>query len=140
MSQGDWYYKMFLGDLCHGIQCTKACKYKYDKSSADIRIDDLWGKTYKNEEKGVCALITFTNRGDEIVSSLVNETIISHPFDIVAEEHMKQNATINPMRGIVMTILTNGICPTEEMWDVIFGIFQKPVRAVAKIRNRLKGL
>ena len=140
MSQGDWYYKMFLGDLCHGIQCTKACKYKYDKSSADIRIGDLWGKTYKNDEKGVSALITFTNKGDEIVSSLVNVTIISHPFDIVAEGQMKQNATINPMRGIVMTILTNGIYPTEEMWDIIFGIFQKPVRAVAKIRNRLKGL
>lgn len=52
MSQGDWFYKMFLGHYCLGEQCVKACKYKYDNSSADIRIGDLWGNTYKDDEKG----------------------------------------------------------------------------------------
>lgn len=42
---------MFLGDYCSGKHCQERCKYKYDKSSADIRIGDLWGKTYAKDEK-----------------------------------------------------------------------------------------
>ena len=59
MSQGDLFYKFFLNDLCLGPQCEKNCKYKYDQSSADIRIGDLWGETYKNDQKGVSALSMF---------------------------------------------------------------------------------
>lgn len=62
MSQGDLFYKLFLGDICLGSQCEKRCKYKYDQSSADIRIGDLWGKTYMNDQKGVSALVAFTQK------------------------------------------------------------------------------
>ena len=49
-TRGDVFYKMFLGDFCCNPACQKNCKYKYDKSSADIRIGDLWGNKYKNNE------------------------------------------------------------------------------------------
>ena len=43
-SEGDLFYKFFLGNMCLGRACYKDCKFKYLNSAADIRIGDLWGK------------------------------------------------------------------------------------------------
>ena len=53
LSQGDNFYRFFLSDACLGKACYEMCKYKYDRSAADIRIGDLWGDTYKSDEDGV---------------------------------------------------------------------------------------
>ncbi len=107
-SQGDLFYKLFLGDVCHGPQCEKNCKYKYDKSSADIRIGDLWGNTYKEDEKGVSALIAFTETGKQVINDLTNITLIEHPFEVVAEGQMKENVKRREMYPIVMFMLKRG--------------------------------
>lgn len=108
MSKGDMFYKLFLGDICLGPQCQNACKYKWDKSSADIRIGDLWGKTYEKDEKGVSALVSFTEKGRNIIESLNNVSLIEHPFDIVAEGQMKTNAKQRELTPIFRYMLRNG--------------------------------
>lgn len=107
-SQGDIFYRLFLGDMCLGTQCQKKCKYKYDKSSADIRIGDLWGPTYQKDEKGVSALVVFTDKGRNIVENLRDVTLIEHPFEIVAEGQMKKNAQAKEMYPVVMWYLRKG--------------------------------
>lgn len=109
LSQGDMFYKLFLGDVCLGPQCEKNCKYKYDKSSADIRIGDLWGKTYKDDEKGVSALITFTGKGRQVVDSLTGVTLIEHPFELVSEGQMKENTHAKNIKPIIVWALKNGV-------------------------------
>ena len=101
-SQGDLFYQLFLGDVCLGPQCEKSCKYKYNKSSADIRIGDLWGETYKDDDKGVSALVCFTEKGRQIVEGLKNVTLVEHPFEVVAEGQMKENAKAKEMYPMVM--------------------------------------
>ena len=91
LSQGDLFYRLFLGDFCCNPACQKNCKYKYAASSADIRIGDLWGNTYKNNEEGVSALVTFTSKGAEVIKELKNCTLIEHTFSTVAEGQMKKN-------------------------------------------------
>ena len=88
LSQGDMFYALFLGDCCLGKQCYDHCKYKYDHSSADIRIGDLWGKTYMTNEDGISAAIAFTDKGYEILKAC-NCELVRHSFDIVAEFQMK---------------------------------------------------
>lgn len=88
LSQGDMFYQLFLGDCCLGKQCYDHCKYKYDHSSADIRIGDLWGKTYIDNEDGVSGAIAFTAKGNEILHS-INCELVEHPFEVVAEGQMK---------------------------------------------------
>ena len=105
MSQGDLFYELFLGDICIGPQCQKQCKYKYDKSSADIRIGDLWGKTYQSDEKGVSALVAFTEKGRKIIEGLNDVTLVEHPLEVVAEGQMKDNARIKPLSHLVMNHL-----------------------------------
>lgn len=83
-TQGDVFYKLFLGDVCFGPQCEKKCKYKNQLSAADIRIGDLWGNTYKEDKDGVSALISYTKKGESVIKSLTNVTLIPHSFETVA--------------------------------------------------------
>lgn len=84
LSKGDMFYYLFLTDCCLGKQCYEHCKYKYDQSSADIRIGDLWGSAYLNDENGVSAVVTFTEKGDWLLKQL-NCTVVEHDIDVVTE-------------------------------------------------------
>lgn len=88
LSQGDPFYRLFLSDSCLGKACYDKCRFKYDHSSADIRIGDLWGKTYKDNEDGVSTAIAFTEKGDELLHKC-NCTLVEYPFEVVAEGQMK---------------------------------------------------
>lgn len=119
MSQGNLFYKFFLGDICLGQQCEKNCKYKYDKSSADIRIGDLWGKAYKNDTKGVSALVSFTEKGRKIIESLKGVTLVEHDLDVVAEGQMKENAKSNILKPLIMFLFKHNICLSEKKWQIL---------------------
>ena len=108
-SKGDMFYRLFLGDVCLGPQCQKNCRFKYDKSSADLRIGDLWGKTYQHDEDGVSALVAFTEKGKALIEGLSNVTLVEHPFDIVAEGQMKDNAKAKEVYPFVMFLLKKGV-------------------------------
>ena len=119
---GDMFYKLFLGDMCSGIHCEKDCKYKYDKSSADIRIGDLWGNTYKADEKGVSALIAFTETGKQVINSLINVTLTEHPFKIVAEGQMIQNAKPALMKPIILFFLRHGVSLDSILFKTVYNV------------------
>lgn len=89
-SKRDMFYSLFLGNLCLGKQCYKHCKYKYDKSSADIRIGDMWGDTFREDEDGVSCAVAFTDLGRTVLAN-ADCDLISYPFDIVAEGQLKKN-------------------------------------------------
>lgn len=132
MSQGDLFYKLFLGDICLGPQCEKQCKYKYDKSSADIRIGDLWGKTYQNNQKGVSALVAFTEKGRNVVEELKGVTLVEHNLDVVAEGQMKENAKAKISKTIVMAYLRKGLSIESPVFRLILFI--------QKVFNKLNSL
>ena len=67
---GDLFYKFFLGNYCLNKCCYKSCKYKCFASSADIRIGDLWGKAFKDDNLGTNAVISFTERGNDLLEEL----------------------------------------------------------------------
>lgn len=129
-SKGDLFYKLFLGDVCMGKQCQIECKYKYNMSSADIRIGDLWGKTYKDNQKGVSALVSFTKKGRQIIEELQDVTLIEHPFEVVAEGQMKTNAQPKEVTPLIMRALKNGI--------PLNGMFFKLVFLIQKLITRIK--
>lgn len=91
LSQGDMFYRLFLSDACLGKACYEKCKYKYNKSAADIRIGDLWGRQYRSNEKGVSAVVVFSYNGTKVLNK-IGCTLIQHPFDIVAQEQQLKSA------------------------------------------------
>lgn len=105
-STNDMFYNLFLGDCCLGKACYNRCKFKYDKSAADIRIGDLWGQAYQDDEDGVSAVVTFTSRGEEAFHSLNCERR-ERGMDIVGEGQMKTAARMTFAYSIVMRLLRN---------------------------------
>lgn len=92
MSKGDLFYKFFLKNRCLNKVCYDDCKYKMTSSAADIRIGDLWGTKYQNDEKGVSGVLTFTQKGKEFLQQLDTCTIISESLEVVTESQMKKCA------------------------------------------------
>ncbi len=91
LSQGDMFYRFFLSDSCLGEACYDKCKYKYDKSSADIRIGDAWGQLYEENEDGVSVAIVLTPKGQECLSKS-NCFLEDKNFEIITDGQMKVNA------------------------------------------------
>lgn len=130
-SKGDMFYMLFLNDSCLGKQCYKHCKYKYRKSSADIRIGDLWGNTYKGDDDGVSCAITFTPKGHEILSH-TNCELVKHSFDVVAEGQMKCMPKIKWHFGVVRKLLRLEIMSISQI--ILFH------KLLVKIDNRITKL
>ena len=137
-SQGDIFYKLFLGDICLGPQCEKQCKYKYDKSSADIRIGDLWGNTYRDDQKGVSALVAFTKRGCQVVEALKDVTLVEHPLEVVAEGQMKKNARAREMTPLVMAFLRRGVRLDSLLFRLILNVQKLIIYAEAGVKKMFK--
>ena len=98
------FYRLFLSDACLGKACYEKCKYKYDQSSADIRIGDAWGSHYKHDEKGVSAAIAFTEKGNELLQRC-NCELEELPFDVIAEGQMKDSVKKTLIRIVAIKML-----------------------------------
>lgn len=91
---GDLFYKFFLGNYCLNMCCYKSCKYKCFKSSADIRIGDLWGKVYKSENLGTNAVIAFTDKGKSLLDELSECSLSSISDKTCIEGQMDKNPSL----------------------------------------------
>lgn len=132
LSQGDMFYRLFLSDACLGKACYEKCKYKYNKSAADIRIGDLWGKTYNDNEDGVSATIAFTEKGNNILKES-NCSLIEYPFDIVAEGQMKTCPIQQDYYQKLSNVLNDETSSLQDVIDVLNSYQFKQ-----KMINRLK--
>lgn len=136
LSQGDFFYKYFLGDYCCNKACRLDCKYKYDQSSADIRIGDFWGQTYKDDDDGVSTLISFTSKGQKVISHLYGCTLMDHPFSVVAEGQMKKNAGKAYLSFLVFPLLKTNI-NNKHLWKLIL-FTEKALRFPGRVFRKLK--
>lgn len=125
LSQGDMFYRLFLSDACLGRACYDKCKFKYDKSSADIRIGDLWGQAYRDNEDGVSAAIAFTDKGDDVLRQC-GCTLVEHPFEVVAEGQMKSC----PVRGAAYRRIRPALNDPRRSMDSVYRSYLRFQRAV----------
>ena len=145
LSQGDIFYKLFLEDTCSNPACSKNCKFKYDKSSADIRIGDLWGRTYINDQEGVSGIVAFTEKGCKIIKSL-NCTLVEHPFETVSEGQMKTMITPVWYSSLIFSMLRQKKIPINTIFfinnfcsfiDKQFKRIIHPFRSLKNIFNKI---
>lgn len=136
-SKGDVFWKLFLGDYCSNMACSKDCKYKYGCSSADIRLGDLWGKTYASDEMGTSAVVAFTEKGRDALYS-AGCVFEPRPFDVVAEGQMRKNIQPAMLSGFVMWMLrrrrSDG-CVPDKIWHLVFAM-EKILRRFRKILKK----
>lgn len=108
LSQGDLFYRMFLGNLCLN-HCCYECTLKMTTSAADIRIGDCWGDTYEHDDKGVSVVLAITPRGREIIDRMHNTCeIIKHPVAEITSGQMVSAASKSALYPVVMAGLRTG--------------------------------
>lgn len=134
LSQGDMFYRLFLSDSCLGKACYEHCKFKYGNSSADIRMGDLWGNTYKEDEDGVSAAIAFSEKGKAVLHQC-NCTFIEHPFEVVAEGQMKTCPNSPSYSKDIWKTLRNDRATIFQVFSII-DRYEK----VARWKNRVNRL
>ena len=137
-SDGDKFYQLFLGNCCLGDQCYFHCKYKWDRSSADIRIGDMWGNTYKDNEDGVSTAIAFSAIGKETLQNSDLE-LKQYPFEIVAEGQMKAVAPYHKWYKAIIYSLRIDWTSIDEIL-IIRSALQKIIRKVNRIKNKIDSL
>lgn len=64
----DFFYQMYNSGLCYDKACYE-CRWR-DRSNADLRIGDYWGKKYKSDTTGVSMLVPITEIGEKLVCEL----------------------------------------------------------------------
>lgn len=131
LSQGDMFYRLFLNDACLCKACYGNCKYKCDKSAADIRIGDLWGEVYSNNEEGVSGVITFTNKGSNTLSRL-NCEFINHSFVTVSEGQMKTNIKMPIIYPIIYRLLKSNCSLKTLSYTLYIESFLRYIKRIFK--------
>lgn len=145
-SQGDMFFRLFLSDTCLGKACYTHCRFKHKHSSADIRIGDFLGKAYRDNDKGVSTAVTFTTKGDNLLHRCDCE-LIPHPFEVVAENQMKNSPTIPPLRTAIMQAIKDPNCSIEHIFKILdkkckkqnyIYLLKNPLTALKRICKKLK--
>lgn len=107
-SEGDLFYKFFLSDTCFNKACYKDCKFKDLQSAADIRIGDLWGKKYAENEEGVTGVLTFNEKGEKTLKEC-NVEIIPETTKIVTEGQLKNKIKRPYYYTFLLTLLRTNL-------------------------------
>lgn len=133
-ASGDYYYQLFLGDLCLNKPCYFDCRYKQFSSYADIRVGDLWGKKYKNDQVGISGVLVYSERGKNILDNLQSSCeIIRESLETITEGQMKLCPRIPSGYKNISKILR------EEKFEKIISFLQRkkimmlPLRITKKL-------
>lgn len=102
----DLFYQFFLGNKVLN-KCCYECKFKLDNSFADIRIGDMWGNKYSSNKEGISGILTFTEKGDKVLSELKKSKIVSEKFNDVIEGQIKKNLDMPKYRDKILLDLKN---------------------------------
>lgn len=108
LSEGDIFYKLFLGDFCLNEACYSKCYFKKFTSAADIRIGDLWGHTYASNHEGYSGLMVYTKKGEDVISKIENLELREESKHIVSEGQLCTPPRKPLARQLIIQILKNG--------------------------------
>lgn len=132
---GDMFFKLFIWDFCANPACHDDCKFKYDASSADIRLGDFWGDTYRKNDKGVTSVVTFTDKGHDIICGLKNVVLEQYNFDEIAKLQLRTNAKKAMLSNIAWKMLLSHKTYSASLWNILF-MFESMARFPNRVRRK----
>lgn len=132
-SKGDMFYALFLGHCCMGKQCYEHCKFKYNHSSADIRIGDMWGETYQDDSDGVSCAIAFTEKGDELLKH-VDCTLTEYSLEVVAEGQLRKSPAPLSISKRVEKCLQKSDSTIKDAYAILLN-YRKRQRLLSRLKN-----
>lgn len=106
INKRDWFYHYFLEDICFGKACYEHCKFRMYNSAADVRVGDAWGSAYEKEEKGVSAVLVYTEKGRELLRECVDRIEKEDiALDLLCEDQMPESPQMPPLYDVRLWLL-----------------------------------
>lgn len=105
LSEGDLFYRFFIGNYCLNNCCYNDCRFKHVSSSADIRLGDCWGKKYAKDKKGVSTVIALTDLGAKVLGQLNTCEFVEEGLECVTEGQYKKPVSKPFIRSKVIKML-----------------------------------
>lgn len=100
-SEADLFYHTFFDNVLFAKSCFD-CKLRKEKTKADIRLGDFWGKRYQEREDGISAVLICTLKGEHYFAELKNvqvieetsveEVLISQSIDTYKTSNLREKA------------------------------------------------
>lgn len=109
----DEFYQYFLGHYSLNECCMNACRFKMYASSADIRLGDLWGERYKDDEHGVSAILCFTPNGLEILEKCTDSLLLVPEDPETVSQGQMRTCAVRP-RGFKFVKLLSRYLPLGQ--------------------------
>ena len=132
-SNKNMFYRYFFDNQCLNNSCY-SCKFKANKSYADIRVGDFWGNKYRNNTSGVSCCVAFTKLGVDTLNEIADRCIFDlENFEDVMEEQMYNSPKKKKLRKVVFWSLNNKRT-LKENYDTIF----LPYRIWSKLKSMIR--
>ena len=98
------------------------------KCAADIRIGDAWTSTYEDNEKGVSAVLAFTDKGAEMLSALENVHKEEIGLETLCEGQMQVMPSKPAFYGLRLRLM--------KMKGLRFGQIEKLIGSLSKMTGK----
>ena len=103
----DDFYAFFRRGLCDMRACSD-CPYR-ERSAADLRIGDYWGKRFSKDKKGVSMVLANTDLGQQVVSRLIKSgTCEGTEHPLLEYWSVQYPYNLNP--SLIREVLIRGLC------------------------------
>lgn len=128
----DPFFLSFEQCLCFSHSCYE-CPWR-DKSAADIRIGDYWGKRFENDEKGVSEVIVMSEKGKSIIDAISKEGSAEIMKQDVSD-YFKFQQTINSREPVFWNAYIHSMADTNTRMDSILKKYVYPFARRKKLRQ-----
>lgn len=128
----DPFFLSFEQCFCFSHSCYE-CPWR-DKSVADIRIGDYWGKRFENDEKGVSEVIIISEKGKSIIDDISKKGLAEIRKQDVAD-YTKYQQTINSSEPVFWNAYIHSMADTNTKMDDILKKYIYPYALRKKLRQ-----
>lgn len=98
LQNNDLFQNMFFGNYTLNKTCYK-CNYRGNNSAADIRMGDLWGGKYAQNEIGITGVLALTTKGTFIIKGIKDKCYIKEEDEnTITEGQLHHNLSIPQTR------------------------------------------
>lgn len=122
----DDFYAFFKYPIAFMPACYE-CQYR-DKSSADIRIGDFWGKEYAKDRTGVSLVVVMSEAGKRIIDKLDNVDIKAYEPRMYFEIQTKTNPQKNIFYKTFLDDVRNDTFTISQLRDKYCTYYEKVQR------------
>lgn len=145
LQNNDYFQNIFFGNYTLNRTCYN-CVYRGSNSAADIRMGDLWGGKYADNEAGITGVLALTNKGEHIVLGLYEYCqIINEDFKTIMAGQLHKDLTVPQSRQKLINGFKDGkslpllyFCHVRKMW--LKNLVPYHLKSlIKKIKYKIKG-